>query len=250
MTSTPSIPAQVRFPPGALYSDEPPLETYLHLQQLILLLTSLEWFWRDRQDFFAAGNLTVYYSPRQRRSEDFRGPDLFVVLGTERYPRKSWVVWEEEGKYPNIVIEILSDSTADTDRGLKKQIYQDIWRTPDYFWFDPEDPRELKGFHLVDGLYQPLQPNPQGQLWSQQLGLYLGVHQDQLRFFSPEGDLILTSEEAAIEAEYQMEQERQRADQESQRAERERRHAERERQRAERLAEQLRQLGIDPAAEE
>jgi hypothetical protein len=77
-----------------IYSDEPPLESYLHLQQMILLLTCLEWWWRDRQDFFAAGNLTVYYSPRQRKSEHFRGPDFFVVLGTERKPRKSWVVWE------------------------------------------------------------------------------------------------------------------------------------------------------------
>jgi len=51
------------FPPGDLYSDEPPLETYLHLQQLILLLTCIDWVWRDRTDYFAAGNLTIYYSP-------------------------------------------------------------------------------------------------------------------------------------------------------------------------------------------
>ncbi len=244
MTLSPSIPDQVRFPPGDLYSDEPPLETYLHLQQLILLLTSLEWLWQDRQDFFAAGNLTVYYSPRQRRSEDFRGPDLFVVLDTERYPRKSWVVWEEGGKYPNVVIEILSNSTADTDRGLKKQIYQDIWRTPDYFWFDPDDPEEFKGFHLIDGVYQPLQANDQGQLWSQQLGLYLGVSEGQLRFFSREGDLILTPKEAANQAQQQLDQERQRADQERQRADQESQRAERERRRADQLAERLRELGI------
>ena len=243
MTLSPSIPDQVRFPPADLYSHEPPLETYLHLQQLILLLTSLEWLWQERQDFFAAGNLTVYYSPRQRRSEDFRGPDLFVVLGTERYPRKSWVVWEEGGQYPHVVIEILSNSTADTDRGLKKQIYQDIWRTPDYFWFDPDDPKELKGFHLIDGVYQPLQPNDQGWLWSQQLELYLGVHEEQLRFFSREGNLIPTPQETAAQTQQQLDQERQRADQERQRADQ-------ERQRAERLAERLRELSIDPTSQE
>ena len=114
-----------------------------------------------------ACSLTIDYSPRQRKSEDFRGPDFFVVLGTEKRPRKSWVVWEEDGKYPNIIIELLSDSTAKTDRGLKKQIYQDIFRTPDYFWFDP-DTLEFEGFHLVDGAYEALAPNPQGFLWSQQ----------------------------------------------------------------------------------
>ncbi|WP_392480064.1 Uma2 family endonuclease [Nostoc sp. C110] len=212
------------FPPGDLYSDEPPLETDLHRLQMTLLIQCLEWLWRNRNDFYASGNLTIYYSPRQRKSENFRGPDFFVVLGTERKPRKSWVVWEEDGKYPNLIIEILSDSTGDTDKGLKKQIYQDIFRTPDYFWFDPET-LEFAGFHLLDGKYQPLEPNTQGWLWSQQLGLYLGVSQEKLRFFTSGGELILTPQEAV-----QQEKER----------------AEHEKQRSDRLAAKLRELNIDP----
>ncbi|NJN57388.1 MAG: Uma2 family endonuclease [Leptolyngbyaceae cyanobacterium SL_5_9] len=243
------------FPPGDLYSDEPPLETHLHVQQMLLLIKCLDWLWRDRNDYFATGNLTVYYSPRQRKSEDFRGPDFFVVLDTERKPRKSWVVWEEEGKYPNVIVELLSDSTAKTDRGLKKQIYQDIFRTPDYFWFDP-DSLEFKGFHLVDGIYHDLQPNEQGQLWSQQLNLYLGVHNRQLRFFTPEGQMTPTPEESAQAAEamvtverQQAQAERQRAETERQRAETERQRAETERQRNEKLVAKLRELGIDPDTE-
>jgi Uma2 family endonuclease len=65
---------EVVFPPGDLYSDEPPLETHLHLQQLLLLLKCLNWFWQDRDNYFATGNLTVYYSPRQLKSEDFNWP--------------------------------------------------------------------------------------------------------------------------------------------------------------------------------
>ena len=186
----------VIFPKIDLYSDEPPLETYLHLQQMMLLIKCLDWLWRDRQDFFAAGNLTIYYSPHQKKSEKFRGPDFFVVLGTERKPRKSWVVWEEEGKYPNIIIEILSPKTAKSDRGLKKQIYQDTFRTADYFWFDP-DTLEFQGFQLIQGQYQELQANEEGRLWSQQLGLYLGIHNSQLRFFTNLGELVLTPEEVA-----------------------------------------------------
>ncbi|XPM52619.2 MAG: Uma2 family endonuclease [Leptolyngbya sp. IPPAS B-1204] len=184
------------FPPGDLYSDEPPLETYFHLRQLLLLLSCLEWYWRDRNDYFAAGNLTVYYSPNQRKSEDFRGPDFFVVLDTEWRPRKSWVVWEEDGKYPNLIIELLSDSTANTDRGLKKQIYQDIFRTPEYFWFDPNT-LEFQAFALLQGTYQPMQPNEQGWYWSVQLQLFLGVEDSKLRFFTPEGQLVFTPLEAA-----------------------------------------------------
>ena len=192
----PEITEDIIFPPGDLYSDEPPLETDIHLRQMILLIKCLDWLWRKRNDYFASGNLTIYYSPRQLKSEDFRGPDFFVVLGTERKSRKSWVVWEEDGKYPNVIVEILSRSTAGTDKGLKKQIYQEIFRTPDYFWFEP-DTLELAGFSLVSGQYQPLEPNPQGLLWSQQLGLYLGIYQEKLRLFTSDGQLVATPEEDA-----------------------------------------------------
>jgi Uma2 family endonuclease len=108
----------VPLPPNDLPSDEPPLESYLHLQQMLLLINCLDWLWRDRQDYFAAGNLSIYYSARKLKSEDLRGPDFFVVLGTEKRPRKSWMVWEEEGRYPNVIVELLSDSTAKNDQGM------------------------------------------------------------------------------------------------------------------------------------
>lgn len=106
------------------------------------------------------------------------------------------MVWQEEGRYPNVVIEILSDSTAGVDRGLKKQIYQDIFRTPEYFWFDPQT-SEFKGFQIVGGQYQELQPNDAGWLFCQQLGVYLGIHDGKLRLFTPEGQLVPISQELA-----------------------------------------------------
>ena len=218
------IPEDVILPPSDLYSDEPPLETELHLRQIILLFKCLEWLWRDRTDFYAAGNLTIYYSLSKRKSEDFRGPDFFVVLDTERKTRKSWVVWEEDGKYPNFILEILSESTANTDKELKKKLYQNTFRTPDYFWFDPYT-SEFAGFHLVDGKYQPLEANNQGHLWSQQLDFYLGIHQGLLRFFTSSGQLVPTPEEEA---------------------ESERQQKELAINKVERLAAKLRELNIDP----
>jgi Uma2 family endonuclease len=214
----------VIFPPSDLYSDEPPLESELHLEQIMLLLKCLKWLWRDRNDFYAAGNLTIYYSQNKRKTEDFRGPDFFVVLDTERKTRKSWIVWAEDGKYPNIILEILSESTANIDKDLKKKLYQNTFRTPDYFWFDPYT-LEFAGFHLVDGKYQPLELNNEGHLWSQQLELYLGIHEGLLRFFTPEGELVPTPEEEA---------------------ESERQQKEIAQQKAEKLAAKLRELNIDP----
>jgi Uma2 family endonuclease len=230
---------EIIFPQGEFWSDEPPLESNLHLRQILLLIQSLEWLWQDRDDYFATGNLTVYYSPNQKKSEDFRGPDFFVVLGTTRNQnRKSWVVWQEGGKYPNAIVEILSDTTAKTDREEKKQIYQDIFRTPDYFWFDPNS-LEFQGFTLISGVYQPIQANERGWLWSEQLGLYLGIYEDKLRYFTTDGKLVPTPEEAAIQAENRATQAETRATQAEDRATQ-------ERQKAEKLAAKLKELGIDP----
>jgi len=218
-------------PPGDLYSDEPTLETDLHLRQILLLLLSLEWLWQDRQDFFASGNLTIYFSPKQIKSQDFRGPDFFVVLDTERRSRKSWVVWQEDGKYPNVIVEVLSRSTAKADRGEKKLIYQNTFRTPEYFWFDP-DTLEFAGFVLMAGTYEPIAPNEAGHMWSRQLGLFLGIDDNKLRFFTAEGALVPIPAEAAKAAQQDIEQAQQATEQAQ--------------QKAERLAARLRELGVDP----
>ncbi|WP_392531964.1 Uma2 family endonuclease [Nostoc sp. C117] len=225
------ISEEIIFPPGDILSDEPPLESDLHRDQIDLLIRLLKLWWREKQDFYASGNLTIYYSPNQKKSEKFRGPDFFVVLGTEKKDRKSWVVWQEDGKYPNLIVEILSSSTAAVDKGLKKQVYQDTFRTPDYFWFDPVT-MELQGFHLVDGKYQEIPTTTDGRLWSQQLELYLGVYEGKLRFFTAENQLIPSSEELA--------------QQESLRAEQAEERAQEAEQEIARLRELLRTQGIDP----
>ncbi|NJL40102.1 MAG: Uma2 family endonuclease [Leptolyngbyaceae cyanobacterium SM1_4_3] len=216
-----------------LESVEPEMESSLHYAQLALLVACLEWLWRDRNDFFIGANLTIYFSRQQLKTQDFRGPDFFLVKKTQKRPRRSWVVWEEDGKYPDLIIELLSDSTAGNDRNLKKEIYQDRFRTPEYFYFSP-DTLELAGYRLIGQRYQAIAPNSAGFLWSESLNLYLGVHQGQLRYFDPEGQLVLTPEEDALRSEQQALQAQQQALQAQ--------------QRAEQLAEQLRSLGIEPEA--
>ncbi|MFN6513070.1 MAG: Uma2 family endonuclease [Nostoc sp. CreGUA01] len=222
---------RVIFPPGDILSDEPPLESDLHRDQIDLLIRLLKSWWREKPDFYASGNLTIYYSPNQKKSEYFRGPDFFVVLGTEKKDRTSWVVWHEDGKYPNVIVEILSNSTAAVDKGFKKQLYEDTYRTPDYFWFHPVT-LEFQGFHLVDGKYQEIQPTTDGRLWSQQLELYLGVYEGKLRFFTTENQLIPSSEELA--------------QQESLRAQQAEERAQQAEQEIARLRELLRTQGINP----
>ncbi|MCA2702510.1 MAG: Uma2 family endonuclease [Microcystis sp. M179S2] len=230
MTALDIIP-DVTYLPTDLWSDEPPLESDLHLQQIIILLSCLELLWRERSDYYASGNLTIYYNEEQLKKRNFCGPDFFVVLDTEKRPRKSWVVWGEQGKYPDVIVEILSDSTANIDRNNKKILYQNTFRTPNYFWFDPNT-LELQGFRLIGGQYQAISPNDQGYLWSEQLGLYLGIFDSKLRYFTADGQLVPTPQEAELE---------QRQAKEQALLEKER-----ERQAKEKLAAKLRELGIDP----
>jgi Uma2 family endonuclease len=182
-------------PLGEWWSDEPPMETVQHLMSMITLISTLRWLWRDRTDYFVGGNLTVYYSQLHRKSEDFRGPDFFVALNVDgARDRKSWVVWEEGGRYPDVIVELLSDSTRANDRGEKKRIYEQIFRTPEYFLYDPHT-HELEGYCLVDGRYEPIEPDARGLLPCNTLGLAFGVHDRELRFFTLDGELVQRAEE-------------------------------------------------------
>jgi len=229
--TTVDIAPEITCPPTDLWSDEPPLESDLHLQQITILIGCLERLWQERNNYYASGNLTIYYNEEQLKKRDFCGPDFFVVLDTEKHSRKSWVVWGEGGKYPNVIVEILSPSTANIDRNKKKNLYQNTFRTPNYFWFDPES-LELQGFRLIAGQYQAIAANENGYLWSEQLELYLGIFERKLRYFTPTGELVLT----AAEAELQERQAKEQAILEKEQAILER----------ERLAQKLRELGIDP----
>lgn len=64
----------------------------------------------------------IYYSNTQARNRDFRGSDFFVVLNVdERMERQGWVVWKENGHYPDVIVELMSPSTAEADTCVKKR---------------------------------------------------------------------------------------------------------------------------------
>ena len=217
----------VRWPPGEddlPCDDGMPMETERHVLQMLLLTESLRLFWADRQDVYVGGNMFLYYSLEQVRNQDFIGPDVFAVVGVRKRERKSWVAWEE-GKAPDVVIELLSESTATYDKTEKKQLYQDRVRVPEYFWFDPFSD-EWAGFRLRGGQYEPIAPDIQDRLVSEQLGLalvreegtYQGVSVRWLRWTTLDGTVLPTSEEKAAQERQRAEEERQRAEEQQQRA--------------------------------
>ncbi|MDG4551115.1 MAG: Uma2 family endonuclease [Candidatus Contendobacter sp.] len=206
--------------------DGMPMETERHKLQMDLLIYPLKpWINRQPEGGYVGGNMFVYFSMEQVRNQDFRGPDVFIALEVPRSERKSWVVWEE-GKGPDVVIELLSEQTAHEDKGRKKRVYQNQLRVAEYFWFDPFDPDDWAGFELAHGIYQPLAPDAQGRLISRRLnlalirwrGAYADVEATWLRWATLEGDLLPTDQETLAAAMQRADQERQRADAEAQRA--------------------------------
>lgn len=228
-----------------LLSDEPQMESQQHYQQLALLVSHLEWHWREQTDFFIGANLTVYYAREQLHRRRFLGPDFFLVRDVDPRLRTSWVVWEEDGRYPDLIIELLSDSTADVDRTDKKRMYQSMFRTPEYFWFSPVT-QEFAGFRLVNRWYEAIPADEQGRRWSEVLGLYLGVVEGSLRYFEADGTLVLGPEETALRERERAEQAELLVDQERHRVEQTQLQLDQERQHVERLAQRLRELGINP----
>jgi Uma2 family endonuclease len=197
-------------------TDGMPMDSDWHRMCLELLLNVISFHFRDREDYYAGGNMIVYYSLEQARNRDFCGPDFFFINGVSRLPmRPYWCLWKEGGRAPEFVIELLSPTTAQKDLTTKKEIYRTILRTPEYVCYDHAT-GELIGWRLHGHEYVPVDHNQDGRLWSDELGLFVGPWEGEynrcgarwLRFFDANGNLIPTAEEWYGQ---QAESERQRA---------------------------------------
>jgi len=212
--------------------DGVPLESWYHRLQMVLFIEVARWRMLElgHRDFFLNGNMFLYYSveqaravaeeerqlalfeaglrPDKPRKTAYRGPDLMLVKDVPTHKREVWKVWEEGGRYPDLILELLSPSTAADDYGKKKRLYQDHFKTSEYFLYTP-DSGTIDGFRLLDNAYQRILRSPKGRLWSRELeaevGVWHGEYDDQkanwLRLFYPDGRLVPTKEERAEAAE-------------------------------------------------
>ncbi|HYU33931.1 MAG TPA: Uma2 family endonuclease [Thermoanaerobaculia bacterium] len=217
--SQPAVSALAPLPFDLVYEDGEPLESEWHVWAFILLLGLVRRLMeeQERTDFYVGGNMFVYYSVEQARDvaqgrQYFRGPDVFWVGGVKPGRRKAWVAWENEGRLPDVIVELASPSTASVDRNEKKALYARTFRTSEYYLYDP-DLRQWEAFRLAGGVYVPMVPDAQGRFWSEQLGAFLGVwhgvyedmEDDWVRLFRRDGGLVLTGKERAKAAEAEVE---------------------------------------------
>jgi Uma2 family endonuclease len=185
---------------------------------------------RERTDYCIGGNNFVYYSPEQawdvaRGRSYFRGPDIFFVDKVPQRPRKAWVAWDEGGRLPDLIVELLSPSTEEIDREEKMDLYARIFRTREYYLFD-FDTAILEGYRLTGTSYLPVEPDRQGRFRSGVLGADVGVwhgvagqqEANWVRLFHPDGRLLPTSAERAVAALQALEAESRKVEAERKRA--------------------------------
>jgi Uma2 family endonuclease len=168
---------------------------------------------------YVAGNNFIYYKegyPRQCIS-----PDVYVVFGAEKRPRRSYMAWKENGILPQVVIEITSASTWVEDERKRPRYARMGVR--EYFQFDPHAEYlypTLQGQRLVEGRYQPIraelapvlrgpflrearEAHPDDRrfplcLHSEVLGLYLVREGEWMRFYDvTTGQPLLSNQERA-----------------------------------------------------
>ena len=132
-----------------------------------------------------------------------RYPDLLVAFGVdpEAYRASNGYIIEEQGKAPDLVLEVASESTGENDVGDKREYYQALG-IPEYWRFDETGERHgtrLAGERLVEGRYQSIEikelPGGALQGHSRALGLYLRWEAGRLVFHDPAtGEPIATLE--------------------------------------------------------
>jgi len=255
-------------------SDDTPVDN--ELQNLIPNAADeiLSRIWAQRDDWFWGVDMGIYYHPEKPALV----PDGFLSIGVQRIKstelRLSYVVWEEKGIVPILVMEVAS-KTYGGEYDKKMEDYAELGPLY-YVIYNPfcrpsasgrrgrrsrhADHQPLEVYKLEGDQYILLSGNP---IWLPEIGLGIGTELGKYRgrsrewvyWYDQEGRRYLTSDEFAEQARQRAESERQRAEQARQRAEQARQRAEqaqqeleleRERERAERLAEYLRSQNIDP----
>jgi len=125
MTSQESLFPPIKLPPVDLPTEDGiPLESNWHRAQINLLVELVHSHWRNHSDYFAGGNMFIHYCVDQIQQGDYRGPDFFVAKHVDSArDRGAWIVWAENGRYPDVIVELSSSWTLDLDLGVRKDLY-------------------------------------------------------------------------------------------------------------------------------
>ncbi len=178
------------------------------------------------QSTIVAAERFITTSPQRRLPSGSyrRAPDLLIAFEVDQsayYASNGYIV-QEQGKPPDFVLEVASESTATTDTGPKREGYAALG-IPEYWRFDETGEHHgtrLAGDRLVDGAYQAIAVDELAedvsQGYSATLNLYLRWQRGRLLWIDPATGRHIatfdTERQARLTAEAQRDGERTRAD--------------------------------------
>ena len=157
---------------------------------------------------YVATDTILYYVKGNRKV--YVAPDVMVVLGVDGSLRNSFTVWEEGGRIPDFVLEVVSNSTQQNDARDKRKVYSKLG-VREYFGYAPNsnrmdgmDGHRLVGETLRDGQWEAIPRLEEERISSAVLGLELRVRKRnsggsfrELRFYDPGiGEDLPTHDEA------------------------------------------------------
>lgn len=179
---------------------QPMAESDYQLIWLVYLVDALRTYFAEQEDVYVGANLMMYFEEDDLSA--VVAPDIFFVRGVDKRLRDTYKVWEE-GKVPNLVIEILSKSSVYNDKATKRRLYAELG-VSEYILFDPKFyylKPALLGYQLIGDTYQPIPINKLKNgslvLASQVLGLEFRLQGKVLRLVEPTtGTILLPHEEA------------------------------------------------------
>ncbi len=155
----------------------------------------------------------IVASPEENRARA-RRPDLLIAFNVSPrdYRASNGYVVSEQGKPPDFVLEVASQSTADADTGAKRQDYAALG-IPEYWRFDETGEHHgvrLAGDHLQGDSYRPIPINEvePGILegYSPALNLVIRWYRGELVWMDPATQRpILTYEDQEARAEEERE---------------------------------------------
>ncbi len=176
----------------------PMAESNLHRKVIADLIAALEQRYIDDPGAWAGGNFLLYFENGNPRASV--SPDVVLVRGVEKWDRPLYKLWEE-GRPPDFVVEVTSNSTRREDLSTKKDLYERLG-VSEYYLFDPTGDYLnpcLQGYRLEQGRYVRLAQEPDGSLLSRITDLRLRPEELNLRLIDARtGEKLLwIAEEAA-----------------------------------------------------
>lgn len=201
MTTKPVSPAQEG---GEItqYPDPPPEEmtAYFSINRPGYPPSLAEYF-GNQETTITTSEAAAALIPPAGSHEGVRYPDLLIAFGVDpaaNIARKGYYIGEQ-GKPPDFVLEVASESSGERDEVEKRVSYANMG-VPEYWRFDSGGGEyhraPIAGDRLVEGIYVPISirsynADESFRGWSDSLGLYLCWEDGKLRFWDPESESYL-----------------------------------------------------------